>query len=290
MQITFNPAINNTFKANKSNNHIQQPQETKNIKELPKYSMSEVLGRTQAVSFKGINTVEGDYVEHTCTEKSSPYGKITEHIIFNKKNGNYTHRITDKDGGVIRSEEYFPSQEKEVITTYENNIATITTTTPSIKTIQKLDSENRMIYLEESVGDTVKTQEVDYERGRRVITHKVNDVLLRPTTVIDLSTGEAVTEGSLVIDTFFDEGNREYTTKNIVTNRIHKREQVDEQGNPIFSIDYNPETGLILSDKRYGSEYTEDTYTGENPNRLVSSLFISSDGREKEIVFWAEDG
>lgn len=290
MKVTFTPALNNKLVQKKKYHSENNLPECKNITELPKHSMTEVLGKTQALSFKGTNTIEGNYVEHTCTEKSSIYGTITEHIIFNKKNGNYTHRITDKNGGVIRSEEYNPSQEKEVITTYENDIATITTTTPTITTIEKLDSENRRIYFEEIIGDSVKTEETDYARGRKIINHKVNDALLHPTKVIDLATGESVTEGSLVIDTFYDEKNREYTTKNIVTNRVHKKEQVDENGKQIYSIEYNPQTGLIVKDKRFGNEYIEDTYTGKEPNRLVSTLFISADGREKEIAFLDEDG
>ena len=290
MKITFTPAINKTVKTAKSNNHIQTAIENKNIKELPKYSMAELLGKTQIISFRGINTVEGDYIEHTCTEKTQTNGTITERIIFNKKNGNYSHQITDKNGGVIKSEEYYPSQEKEIITTYENDIATITTKNPNKTTVEKLDAENRRIYFEEIIEDTVIKEETDYERGRRVITHKVNDVLVKPITVIDLATRETVTDGDLVVDIFYDETNNEYTTKNIVTNRIHKKEKVDEKGKPIYSIEYNPETGLILKEKRYGKEYTEDTYTGKDPNRLVSSLFVSSDGREKEIVFYDEDG
>ena len=290
MQVTFSPFVNNKQIQTKNGFLDKQINECKNIKELQKHSLSEVLGRVQAISFKGINTVEGDYVEHTCEEKTTSHGKIIEHIIYNKKSGNYTHRITDKDGGVISSEEYNPSQQKEVITTYTNNIATITTTTPTIKTIEKLDDYNRRIYFEEIIGDTVKTEETDYNRGRTVITHKVNGSSVQPTKVIDLSTGEPVTEGSLVVDTFFDETNREYTTKNIVTGRVHKKEKIDEQGKPVYTIEYNPETGLIVKDKRYGSEYTEDTFTGEEPNRLISSLFVLNDGREKEIIHWAEDG
>ena len=135
MQVTFSPFVNNKQIQTKNGFLDKQINECKNIKELQKHSLSEVLGRVQAISFKGINTVEGDYVEHTCEEKTTSHGKIIEHIIYNKKSGNYTHRITDKDGGVISSEEYNPSQQKEVITTYTNNIATITTTTPTIKTI-----------------------------------------------------------------------------------------------------------------------------------------------------------
>ena len=289
MQITFSPAINNTFKINKLKNNSQPTLETKNINEHSKNSMSEVMGRVQAISFKGINTVEGDYVEHTCTEKTSTHGTIKEHIIFNKKNGNYTHRITDKNGGLIRSEEYYPSQEKEVITTYENDIATITTKTPSLTTIEKLDSENRQIYLEYSTENTTRIEETDYARGRKIIKVTDHDTE-HPIIVVNLDTGSVVLNGDLVIDTIYDEERGEYITKNIVTNSIHKREKLDEQGNLVYTKEYNPKNGLIVNEKHYVGEYVEDVFTGEEPNRLVSSLFVSSDGREKEVVLYGEDG
>ena len=290
MKVTFTPALNNKLIQNKIDYFTHKKQEYKNIKELPKYSMLEMMGRTQTISFKGINTVEGNYVEHTCTEKTSSNGIVTEQILYNKQNGNYTHRITDKNGGLIRSEDYYPSQEKEIITTYDKDIVTIITNTPALRTVEKLDTENRRIYFEETIGDSVKTEETDYTRGRTKITQKIDGEVVEPIIVIDLATGESVTEGSLVIDTFYDEKTKEYTTKNIVTHMVHKKEKVDEKGKPVYSIEYNPKTGLILKDKRYGSEYTEDTFTGEEPNRLVSSLFVSSDGREKEVILYGEDG
>ena len=291
MRVTFSPLVKNTNIINTNKKQSSYASENnKNIKSLQKHSLAEVLGKTQIISFKGVNSIEGDYIEHTCTEKTAQHGKVTEHIIYNKKSGNYTHRITDKDGGLIRSEEFNPSQEKEVITTYENDIATITTTTPDKTTIEKLDSENRRIYFEERIGDSVKTEVTEYDRGRTVITQKIGDEIIEPITVIDLSTGQAVTEGSLVIDKIYDENNREYITKNIVTNRVHKLEKFDEQGKPINTQEFNPQNGLIIVEKQYKGEYIEDIYTGEEPNRIVSSLFVSSDGREKEFVLYDEDG
>ena len=288
MRVTFSPTIQTKETEYKKNLSIQNKQE-KNINELPKYSIAEILGRTQSISFKGTNTIEGDYIEHICTEKTSRNGVTTEHIIFNKKNGNYTHRVTDENGGLIRSEEFFPTQEKEVITTSENDIATITTTTPSGVTIEKLDSENRQVYFEHSSENTTRIEETDYTRGRKVIKVTDHDIE-QPIVVVNLETGNIVIDGELTIDTIYDEESGEYVTKNIVTNCIHKREKRDEKGNPIHAIEYNPKTGLVLKEKNYNGEYVEDTYTGENPNKLVSILYASADGREKELVFFAEDG
>lgn len=290
MKITFTPSLNN--KINKqtilNKNNLISNTSSQNY-ELPKSSMAEVLGRVQAISFKGINTVEGSYVEHTCTERNGINGITIEHIIYDKKTGNYTHKICDKDDVVIRREDYYPSKKTEIITTYDKDgTVTIEKTSPDKKIIEKYDSENRKIYVQTSTDTVIETEQIDYKRGRKVIDITDHDIK-QPTMVVNLETGN-LEFGDLAIDRIYDKKTNTYITQNIVTKAIHKKEIFDEQGDLKSLTEYNPTTGSILIEKLFDNGYEEHKYTGETENKPISSIYVSADGLEKEVVLYAQDG
>jgi len=286
MKITFNPQINQSGRINKQQIQTSDTN-TSNAQTLPKNSKNELLGRYQLISFKG-TTHEGNViVEHTYTNRSKE-----EQIRFNKQNGGYTHTIHDKRRNRIIREDVSPSEGTEVSTIIdENGTATITTKKDNSVTVEKLDSENRRIYLRYTNSEGLDYIETtDYKRGRKII-RQSNYKIQQPLKVIDLETGEPVTSGPLVIDRRYDKQSDTYITENIVTKERLKEEKYDSFGNLISAKEYNPSTGSLLKETTVDKAHSatiENNYTGEKDNKLKSTIYTSK--QEREIFLYADDG
>ena len=126
MKISAVNSVNNkyfTYNSQKINNKASD-----SIKEIPANSMSEAIGRSQLVAFKGQNYVDGANITHECNELLK---NIKETINYNKEDGSYIHTVTAYDGSLKAKEEYYPQIGKEIITRVTKNGTIETTKFPS---------------------------------------------------------------------------------------------------------------------------------------------------------------
>ncbi len=268
MKVSFTPAINN-------NN-------------LYKKTMS------SPITFRGENSDVSDIFESSYTEKKGLFRKIEKKSFYNKRTGGMTQLTIEGEDNVTERKEFFPNKGLEVTTTIDKNgIATIREQNEYGETIQKLDTENRRIYYESNNNNGLHIVEVtDYERGRTVIRTTENGSEL-PVVVIDLDTGSSVTSGPLVIDTRYDEQSGTHITENIVTKAKHREVKKDEKGKVVWEREFNPQTGQMKVERLFDTPdagLLEDTYTGEQNNKLVKTLCVSIDGSQKDVILFKEDG
>lgn len=295
MKISFTPAINNTKAVNKSLNKqkVTNPNNN-NVKEMPKGSVAELLGRSQTVSFGAKNVFNGNFLEHSCVEKQGLNKLVKDQILFDRTTGNMTHIITDKDDNLISRDEYYPKKGSQIRTTLdENGISTITTITPKTKTVEKLDEDNRTIlvaHTDEEGNRRIET--TNYKRHRMVVREVIKGVE-QQTKVYDIDTGKEVTSGPMVIDRKYDQATGTYTTQNIITKDVLRKEQYSPRGVLLSQTTYFPQTGTVRIQKEYNAEtdsYETSTYSREEGNPLVTFENETRNGKEKQVITYEADG
>ena len=294
MKISFTPAINNTKAINKTPSQKGITIPNNNVKEIQRNSIAELLGRSQTVSFGAHNAYNGSFLEHSCVEKQGLGKFIKEQILFDRKTGNMTHVITDRYDNLISRDEYYPQKGSQIRTTLDSNgVFTITTITPTTKTVEKSDSENRPFMLAHTDAEGNKRVEMtNYKRGRMVVKETIKGEE-QPTKVINLNTGKEVTSGPLVIDRRYDEETDTYITENIVTKDVLKRERLAQNGFVLSQTIYFPETGMVKIQKDYKQEidsYEIRTYSAREGNPLETLVIESRDKIEKQVITYEEDG
>jgi len=279
-----------------SNNIIAQKLENKNSKNINngtisnaimKNSVAEMVGRSQVVSFKGENRINGNIFEHTCNKLTG--GK--ENVFYNKQDGSFTHQILNRDGSLKSQIEFYPSQGKEIETQVENGIKTVKTKTPLSSITEKFDSKgNQTLYREIGKDGSKTTIITELNKHRRIIKKEKNGVALTP-EVIDLRTNCSVYTGEIVQTRYFDKMSGTYITENIVTGQILKKEQYKNNGDLISLIEYSEKTGIptkeIFLDTRTGG-YQETNYTEYGVKK--SYIRTSKDKRIVGEYLFADDG
>ncbi len=276
IQYSYKTAKQNINKASKSSAIISN-----NLNSSP---MSELIGRSQVVSFSASNKISGSLFEHECSEMF----KEKDRIIYNKENGSLTHQIYRRDGSLKRQEEYDPANGTEIITRIDTDGSkTVFKKTRNENVIEKFNSVGVQIYF--SIRDckgNEKQIHTDFERGRRVfyIQQKDTSPVVR---VLDLATGMYVRSGCLVIDRTYDKNSDTYYTKNIVTGRILKQEKYFPNDKLEYSAEYSERTGNLLKEIKFDRQnggYIEYDY--DEFETLRSIIKTLKNGRVKrEFIF-----
>lgn len=291
MKISFNPSINNKQVNNldKDKNQVN----TVNNTEIQKNSMAETIGRSQ-VSFGATNKSNRTIFEHSCGGK---FGFTEKDVItYNKETGSLKHEIYRTNGKLRETQEFFPFDRSEIITTIdEDGKKVIKTTTPEFYQIEKTDSKGREIFLrnEDYTNGELYTRTTDYKRQRCVERTQKDKSSPEVVQVTDLRTNTLVTTGELVSDKRFDKQTNTYITENIVTKQVLETEQLKSNGKLLKYVTYVEGSGLVSSEKTYDAStggYEERIYSGMGRNHLVKKITTSKDGRIEHIKEYEADG
>lgn len=297
MKISFNPSVS-YFQAQKTENKKQvTTNPNQNHNEIQKNSMAELLGRCQTVSFGATNKMSGSIFEHSCVEKKLNGFYEKDVIKYNKENGSLRHEVFDKYGDLIRSSEFFPQKNTEIITEIdENGDKTTVTTTPEFKEVLTKDSQDRIIFKDYEDFATGYHQNIDtdMDRMRSVIRERKSRHLPERILVVDLATNSAVQTGPLVHDTFYNENKGVEETINIITGQIIKSRQENAKGQLIREVEYfEGEPGAIAREINYDAKadkYRESIFAETRPHNLSSLTISSRDKRSKQVIEFAADG
>lgn len=246
-------------------------------------SVNEILGRTQ-VSFTGKNIIRQNYYEHDCNE---PFG-VKENIHYNKEDGSYVHTVTNRNGSLKSKEEYYPLEQKEIITRVLKNGIEVTENigTESSK-ITRTDREGREVFLQtkDALGN-LKTIETSYRRGRQVIKEENNNGS-SSIKIIDTKTGNEVTEGPLVYNEEYDNKTDRYNTVNILTGIVEKSVKYGPKKEVTFEERFSPLTGE-LTERTQFNPYINVTYNKDGIREFKTTL--SDDNRIKHVYKYSLDG
>lgn len=292
MKISALNDINNikTGKKVTKNNRQNSTTTNVNINSVAKNSLSEAIGRSQVVAFKGINkSTSTDYL-HKCSDKDK-----TEEINYNKLNGIFTHTVKDYDGNLIYSETFDPQSHTQDIRSFDDkgNFRR-TYTTPTEELTYCKDTKGRDTYYRKNNYTTQYCHEeiTEYGKGRIII----NDSSLMngnlTTYVLDLKTKLPVTSGPLVIATRKDAKNNARITYNLITKQVLKKEQYDENGSYIGYREYSPDTGYQI---RKGSllasgNWEEAEYRNTSENTLSTRTIFAKNKKWQRLYEYAKDG
>lgn len=281
-RITTNNVYRKTNEVN-----AKQPKEV--TKQLPATltkvagtSVNEILGRTQ-VSFTGRNIIRQNYYEHDCNE---PFG-VKENIHYNKEDGSYIHTVMNRNGSLKSKEEYYPLEQKEIITRVLKNGIEVTENigTESSK-ITRTDKEGREVFLQQKdANGNLKTVETSYTRGRQII-KKEND-FGSSIKIIDTSTGKEVTEGPLVYNEEYDKKTDRYNTINILTGIVEKSVKYNNKEEVTFEERFSPKTGQ-LTERTQFNPYVNVTYNEDGIRQFKTTL--SDDKRIGHVYQYSLDG
>ena len=245
-------------------------------------SINEVLGRTQ-VSFTGRNIIKPNYYEHDCNE---PFG-VKENIHYNKDDGSYVHTVTNRNGSLKSKEEYYPLEQKEIITRVLKNGIEVTENIGSESSkITRTDKEGREVFFQQKTSDgNLKTVETSYRRGRQIIKEENNNG--SSIKIIDTKTGHEVTEGPLVYNEEYDNKTDRYNTINILTGIVEKSVKYNSKKEAAFEERFSPLTGQ-LTERTQFNPYVNVTYDEEGIREFKTTL--SDDKRTKHVYQYAPDG
>ena len=291
MKISFTPPIY-TKAENKGSNKQVTTNPNQNRPQIP---MSEQSDNSSSTPVNGASSFPGNrFTEYFWTEKNASNRRVYNQLVCDNETGDRSHIKTDKNGNFIGSDEYYRKQKSRITTTIdENGISIITTLTPTTKTQERLDQENRPIILAHTDANGNKRVEItDYARHRMVIkeTTQGGD---EQTRVINIATGKEVTAGPLVIDRRYDKETNTYITENIVTKDILKKEQFSPKGLLLSQIIYFPETGQIQVQKEYNAEldsYEIKTYSKSEGYPLATFVIESRDKTQQHVKTYEADG
>lgn len=294
MKISFTPVINNTKAVNNITKKETNIVPNNNEKEIQKNSVSELIGRSQTVSFKASTFPGARFTEHSWVERSEDKKKIFNKLVCDNETGDRTHLKTDRYGNFVGRDEYYIQQKSRIVSTIDDNgISTITTLTPTTKTQERLDSENRPILVAHTDAQGNKRVEItDYNRGRMVVRETIQGQE-QPLRVFDIRTGKEVQSGSLVIDRRYDQTTGTFITENIITKDVLKREKLTPKGFVLSQTIYFPETGMIKTHKEFNKQidaYEISTYSGTEGNPISTFVIESRDQRKKQVKTYEADG
>lgn len=276
IQYSYKTAKQDINKASKSSAIISN-----NLNSSP---MSELIGRSQVVSFSASNKISGSLFEHECSEMF----KEKDRIVYNKQDGSLTHQIFRRDGTLKRQEEYYPKDDTEIITRVDTDGSkTVTKKTGMAISLEKFNSDEQQIYysIRDDIGNERQIQ-TDYERGRRVFYSKSPDK--KPVIkVLDLTTGTYVTSGPLVADRVYDKKSDTYFTENIVTGRVLKKEKYFPNDKLEYSAEYSERTGNLLKEIKFDKKdcgYIEYTYDEFKTLKSIAKT-IKNGKIRREFIF-----
>lgn len=274
------------------NNHLKN----RNISEIQSKSLSEAIGRSQVVSFKGKDDKTGPIVIKEYNR--GILKKRTKDIFeYNKSDGSYIHTVLGSNGELLKKEEYYPKQSKEIFTSVDLKTGVTKTTTkyPDVKYIEKENSDGMQIYYSEmhsnGNGEVVET---DFKNHRQIITVIKNGLYY--VSVINLLTGEYVTDGDLVLKTKFDPETNQYVTYNVINGNIYKIRKEKPNGKLDCETEYYKDTSVIKRRCRYNEKtggYNETFYdingvksafvSGAKNNRVFHRYEFQSDGKTVKL-------
>ncbi len=286
MKINYTKPIGNIHnKLNvKQDNTEQNNKVYKNIP-ISNNMISEVIGRSQVVSFCGENRLRGAIFEHNCSE----FLGDRENISYNKEDGSFRHTILSRDGILKKQEEFFPLENKEIITRVSDGIKSVTTKTPNTYILEKYNETGDQIYFEKTSAYSKEVVINDFDKGRRIISKEING--RKFVDVIDLKTNRSVTSGDMVLQRVYDKQSDSYITENLITGQVLKREKYRSNGKYESVIEYSPETGNIrreyIYDGRTGG-YSDTTYSDSGYRKTL--VKISRDGRKEDTYNFTRDG
>ena len=270
----------NEVKAKKQNTVNTQQSATSS--KVDGASINEILGRTQ-VSFTGRNTIRQNFYEHDCNE---PFG-VRENIRYNKEDGSYVHTVTNRNGTLKSKEEFYPLEQKEIITRVFKDGTEVTENigTESSK-IKRTDKEGREVFLQtKDFEGNLKTVETNYARGRKVIKEEHENK--SSIKIIDTKTGQEVTKGPLVYNEEYDKKTDRYNHKNLLTGIIEKSIQYGPKKEIALEEFFSPLTGTLTERKQY-NPYIDETFNDDGIREFKTTL--SDDKRIKHVYQYSIDG
>ncbi len=271
--------INNSFKNSKVS--------TNTINEVPAKTLSEAIGRSQVVAFKGQNFVDGANITHECNEL---FKGIKETINYNKEDGSYIHTVVGHDGSIKAKEEYYPLLGKEIITRVTKNGTIQTVKLPNGKITTHTDLSGREILYKEEFSNGVKyTKKTEFSKNRQIIRKEQCDKVY--VQVIDLRNGQSVTSGNMVLDERYDETSDTYYTENLITGSVYKKEKYRPNGRLQYMAEYFPETKIMSHEVRYNEKSGgyDETYFYQTGYRSAFNSY-SKNNREQETYEFGQDG
>lgn len=283
--------VSNFYNKNSKNSIKKDIELNKNNAEPVKNSLSEAIGRSQVVSFKGNYCPIGPLVFEEY--KTGLLKKRKKELFeYDKSDGSYVHTVLNSQGVILKRDEYYPNQSKEVHTEYDKRTGNTKTTTlyPDAKYIEETNSDGLQIYTEEDHKNGYsKIVETDYKKQRQITTTIGQGY--RNVSVVDMQTGYPVTDGELVLKTSFDANKREYITYNVINGNVYKVRRQKPSGRTEWEAEYYQDTNIV---RRY-YEYSEKT-GGYNEtfynNQGIRTKYIS-ESRNKRVTHeyeFAADG
>lgn len=269
------------------------PIETNNINsknsksEIEKNSLSEVIGRSQVVSFSGTNKTIGKVFEHECSELRGN----KEHIKYDKTDGSLVHEILRKDGTLYKKEEYYPADETEIITTVDDDGKKTIITKFKDKRIQDdYDNTNRLTQSHTKYINGDEEKEItDYDLQRKIILHKKGNKT--QISVLDLETNLFVTSGDKAKVIVYDEETDTYLTINVVTGKVYKEAKYMANETLLSLVEYAENSDKIARKITYSKRkngYNEEIY--DENGILRKYVFTSLDRKSQRITEYDKDG
>lgn len=274
---------------NKKINSENKPVTNVNITSLTKDSLSEAIGRSQVVTFKGINRSDTINFKHTCSDDNRD-----EEINYNKTTGVFTHIVKDLDGKVVLSEVFNPQEHTQnVVKTDKNgNTTRIITTIDGEKRITDDAKGRRLYYREDNFANQTTHEEItEYDNGRAIINDTGSDNVLR-TQVFDLKRKAYVTSGPLVIATKTDPYKNIRTTYNLITKDVLKKEKLDKNGGCIEYHEYSEKTGYLTNEGYLlkNGDWEEIEYRNAYPNTMETRTIFAKNRKSQMLYEYNVDG
>ena len=252
---------------------------------------ADLIGRSQVkqLSFKGLALVGDDpdivkvEIRGNDTVKRTEYNKIT---------GAYSSTISDYDGNVKISENYNPlTSTSTTIIHKEDGTKVETTQTGDSYSHTEIDKYNRVIYtFTRENEDYSYSARNDFENNRQIIS--IFDRGYVENKVINLLTGEEITEGELIYDEKFDEERNCYVKTNLLTYKKESEEWKLPNGKTQILLGYYSEsTGRLGYKKTYNAltkDYDEEYYREDGTRE--QTVFSTKNKNVKRIKEYAPDG
>lgn len=274
---------------NKKINSENKPVTSISITSLTKDSLSEAIGRSQVVAFKGINRSDTINFKHTCSDDNRD-----EEINYNKTTGVFTHIVKDLDGKVVLSEVFNPQEHTQnVVKTDKNgNTTRIITTIDGEKRITDDAKGRRLYYREDNFANQTTHEEItEYDNGRAIINDTGSDNVLR-TQVFDLKRKAYVLSGPLVIATKTDPYKNIRTTYNLITKDVLKKEKLDKNGGCIEYHEYSEKTGYLTNEGYLlkNGDWEEIEYRNAYPNTMETRTIFAKNRKSQMLYEYNVDG